>query len=438
MLQHLSRQGRSLLACQHRRFLATAASLPSVHSRGQDVEIKWGDSKAVPFYNLWLRDNCRCSHCYHPVTKQRLVDTFKLSQSIEPTDIAKTADGVTITWNDKESHTTFYPWHFLHKQAFNSSTGNGQSRVEDMDRVLWDATIAEKIPTVDYEEIMHSGDLGEKSVFDWAKKIRLYGFAFIRRVPPNPESTEKLLRRLCFIRETHYGGFWDFTANMEHGDLAYSDVWLNAHTDGTYWTDPPGLQLFHLLSPSNSHEGGHNLLVDGFKCASILRTRQPELYHTLATTPIPTQAKGTAADGKTVDVRPLKRWTAFEHDVDGETLIRVRWNGDDRRTMPLFKEPQEMRKWYEAAMEWEKILRDQKNELWTKMDMGTAIIFDNHRVLHGRSSFTGSRRLCGAYLNHDDFISRLRTLEKKFAPSPTLATQNIKVSRLPGDDIWDD
>ena len=56
-------------------------------------------------------------------------------------------------------------------------------------------------------------------------------------IPGTPEATEALIRRIAFIRETHYGGFWDFTANLEHGDLAYSEVRLEAHTDTTYFTD---------------------------------------------------------------------------------------------------------------------------------------------------------------------------------------------------------
>lgn len=35
-------------------------------------------------------------------------------------------------------------------------------------------------------------------------------------------------------------------------------------------------------------------------------------------------------------------------------------------------------------------------------------------MLHGRSGFKGERRLCGAYVNHDDYRSRLVGLEKQF------------------------
>lgn len=40
---------------------------------------------------------------------------------------------------------------------------------------------------------------------------------------------------------------------------------------------------------------------------------------------------------------------------------------------------------------------------------------DNHRVLHGRSAFTGKRRMCGAYIGGDEFSSRLAVLRERFA-----------------------
>jgi hypothetical protein len=67
-----------------------------------------------------------------------------------------------------------------------------------------------------------------------------YGFSFVHKVPPFPEQTRKLAERIAFIRETHYGNFWDFTPNMEHADTAYSTMALAAHTDTTYFSDPIG------------------------------------------------------------------------------------------------------------------------------------------------------------------------------------------------------
>jgi trimethyllysine dioxygenase len=31
--------------------------------------------------------------------------------------------------------------------------------------------------------------------------------------------------------------------------------------------------------------------------------------------------------------------------------------------------------------------------------------------MHGRASYQGGRRLCGAYLNHEDFESKIRMLQ---------------------------
>ena len=47
-------------------------------------------------------------------------------------------------------------------------------------------------------------------------------------------------------------------------------------------------------------------------------------------------------------------------------------------------------------------------------DLRAAI--DNHRVLHGRSAFNGTRRMCGAYVGADEFRSRLAVLGERFAP----------------------
>lgn len=76
-------------------------SLPKCSANEKDVFIHWGDSEwsrlcvmplgnyfcvrltdplaSVYSHNLWLRDHCRCSECYHHVTKQRLLNTFDVS-----------------------------------------------------------------------------------------------------------------------------------------------------------------------------------------------------------------------------------------------------------------------------------------------------------------------------------------------------------------------
>jgi trimethyllysine dioxygenase len=90
-------------------------------------------------------------------------------------------------------------------------------------------------------------------------------------------------------------------------------------------------------------------------------------------------------------------------------LHQIRYNNHDRSAMPHGSIEQSER-FYDALRTWHRLLTDTQNEFWTKMQPGRPVIVDNWRVLHGRSGFTGYRRLCGAYINWDDYQSRLSML----------------------------
>ncbi|KFY07001.1 hypothetical protein V491_08566 [Pseudogymnoascus sp. VKM F-3775] len=74
--------------------------------------------------------------------------------------------------------------------------------------------------------------------------------------------------------------------------------------------------------------------------------------------------------------------------------------------MPLETEGVTYEEWFEAARVWNSIITDKKNEYWEQLVPGRPVIFDNWRVMHARSAFEGKRRMCGGYINRDDFISR--------------------------------
>ncbi|GAA5866356.1 hypothetical protein JCM8547_000750 [Rhodosporidiobolus lusitaniae] len=380
------------------------------------MTLKTPAGATTSFSYVWLRDHCREERSYHPKTKQRLVDTYLIPENIKPASLRIENEGLYITWPEspfESSYESFYPWSFLVEHSYEPPLMQKRDRTQVRTRkMLWSKKIQHSLPRIPYEEVMGS----EEGVYDWLRQIDNYGFSFVHGIPHTPEATEELIKRIAFIRETHYGGFWDFTANLEHGDLAYSEVKLEAHTDTTYFTDPCGLQLFHLLSPTSTHTGGHNLLVDGFAAAQLLRSRHPKSYELLSTLPIPAHASGSGSASlpSGVHIRPLKRYPVFNHDERGE-LVQVRWNADDRGVVGgLTFMGKNVDRWYKALRQWERIIRSKQAQLWTQMEPGTAVIFDNHRVLHGRSAFSGTRRLCGAYVSGDDYRSRLLGLEKQF------------------------
>jgi trimethyllysine dioxygenase len=103
---------------------------------------------------------------------------------------------------------------------------------------------------------------------------------------------------------------------------------------------------------------------------------------------------------------------------DGATLVQVRWNNEDRGILGQHWRPEEVEAWYDAARKWDDAVRSADAEYWVQLAPGTLIVIDNWRVMHGRSAFTGARRMCGAYVGHDDWVSRLETLKRRFEERP--------------------
>jgi trimethyllysine dioxygenase len=256
-------------------------------------------------------------------------------------------------------------------------------------------SIRDNPPTVEYDAVMASDD----GVKEWLGLIRRFGFSYISGVPTTPEATEKMMQRIAFIRHTHYGGFYDFTSDLAKGDTAYTQLGIGAHTDTTYFSDPAGLQLFHLLSHTGG-EGGASQLVDGFAAAADLLREHPDAYETLSSVRVHAHASGNIDSS----ISPYITFPTFSHDPQDGHLVQVRWNVTDRGAIDLPLE--EMDRWYDAGRKWTEMLR--RREYWEQLAPGKPVIFDNWRVLHGRSAFTGKRRICGGYVNRDDWVSRFK------------------------------
>ncbi|KAG6902268.1 hypothetical protein C0995_002419 [Termitomyces sp. Mi166 len=351
----------------------------------------------------------------------------KIPHDITPVRVEPKIEGLEVSWPSTESHISLYPWSWLQRNSYDPVIHKFDAANE---KILWGARIEQSPPTVTYEETMHEDDRG---LFKWLSNINKFGFSLVQGIPTTPEATQKLVERIGFIRQTHYGGFWDFTADLAMGDLAYTNVPLAAHTDTTYFTDPCGLQLFHLLSHTDG-SGGASLLVDGFYAASILKDVHPEAYEVLSKVHITSHAAGEPS--VTYRPNPPTGYPVLGHDpVTGE-LIQVRWNNDDRSVMNQL-DPHLVDAWYSAIRAWNKCLTSPDSEFWIQLQPGTAVVFDNHRVLHGRSAFTGKRRMCGAYIGGDEYRSKLAVLTEKFAPDTVLrATNDLPMAMANGRNIW--
>ncbi|KAF1837000.1 Trimethyllysine dioxygenase [Decorospora gaudefroyi] len=399
---------------QRRRFVETTLKGPyTVRTRGygkipehiadskievKDNQVTYTDRK-IP--NIWLRDNCQCSSCIHDATKQRLLDTFSIPKDIAIESHSFEGEGpsnevLNIKWSD--GHSSAYPASLI-KRTTRSEEIKGDLRRGKTHINLWDSSIASSPPSCYYQEI-----LGQSQLHLLLGKLHKYGFCYVDHIRfHDPAETKALLESIAFIRQTHYGGFYDFTADLASKDTAYTNIALEAHTDTTYFSDPAGLQAFHLLSHTDG-EGGASLLVDGFKVADELLQTDKNAYKVLSTVNVHAHASGNEG----ISIQPYRGFPVLEHDVATGELLRVRWNSSDRASIELPID--EVETWYDAARKFDALLKKKENEYWEQLVPGRVLIFDNWRVLHGRSAFTGKRRICGGYVNRDDWISKYRML----------------------------
>lgn len=363
------------------------------------VFVTFSTGEVAKFHHIWLRDSCQCETDYHPQTKQRLQDTFAISEDIHPSAVTIKDRNVEIVWETKDKHVSQFSTDWIVLHSYDPVLVS--NKTEEIQRKLWDSdTIRKNWPAVEFKDVIDS----DKGVADWVLKIYQYGFCMVDSVPANPEDTQKLIERLSYIKPTHYGGFWDFTADLSKNDTAYTDLYIASHSDGTYWSDTPGLQLFHMLH--HDGEGGENMLVDAFKAAEVLKKESPESYEVLSNTFIPAHSAGE----EEVCITPTMPLPVFTHHNQTHELVQVRWNNCDRSIMDQWQHPGDVLKFYKAIRLWNDILTRKEFEIIIKLKPGECLMFDNWRVLHGRVGFTGNRRMCGAYINRDDYISRLRLL----------------------------
>ena len=371
------------------------ATLSAATVRGHDVELEWRDgrpSDTLPL--MWLRDNCQSIESQHPDTKQRLVDTFGITPDIAARAIALEDQGrmLRVEWAEG-GHVSRFEARFLAALRVNPDVLPVSYTTWDRDR------IGGAVPQVPYEAFMCE----EATLKDFLEKTARLGFCFVEGVPGTPEATKAVAARIAYTRETIFGGYWDFTANLEHKDTAYTSMAIGPHTDGTYSLDAPGYQMFHCLAAECT--GGENVLLDGFEIAAVMKRDHPADYRLLTEVAIPGQYLDYERGIHLMARRPL-----FRLDDSGG-LVQVSYNNYDRA--PFALPPARQKAFYRALATFNALCNDPRLQHRRRLLPGSVLLFDNWRVLHARDSYTGYRRLAGVYLNKEDLESRLRFLRTR-------------------------
>jgi len=365
-------------------------SVSSMQLDRSSLEVSWDDGVVTRYPWIWLRDHAHDAESLHPVTQQRQLFTASIPADVRAVD-AKIVDGeLQVAWLDDTSESVL-PLSFLERHRVPHTA----RAAVDTAITLWDAAfINDHLPTVAFERVIETDD----GVREWLAKTTEFGFCLALGTPPTAPATEALLRRIGYVRQTIFGAMWEFTADLTKADTAYTNLELRPHTDGTYSHDAPGVQLLHCMAFDGT--GGESTMVDAFAVARRMQEECPEHFRTLSSVVVPGQYIGDGSH--LVAARPV-----FRHDASGR-LVQASFNNYDRA--PFLLPEDEMIAFYDALRAFEMIANDASMQWRHALAPGEAMLFDNWRVLHGRFAFTGTRRLCGGYINREDVESRLRQL----------------------------
>jgi trimethyllysine dioxygenase len=365
--------------------------IKSLESLDDVLNVFWSDNSLSCYPWFWLRDHSESKEDLHPDTKQRQIDLFSesLNYTVNKIWLDENAKSIFIKWDDQsESSLSFELLQIMAEPRLPQPYVMNSSN-------LWNTTSEIKIyPEMTYDEVM-----SDEGIKTWLAHIQRVGFVLVTKTPETPEATKELMERIAYIRNSIFGGFSVWDNKLESpDDTAFTSLAIGPHTDGTYVHDAPGLQTLHCLKRDST--GGENQLIDGLAIAEKMRNEYPDAFNILCNVNIP--GRYIKSDTYIEAHRPL-----FRVNTKGE-VVQVSFNNYDRA--PFRLENDQMSKFYEAYKIFHNLANDSSRQFELILDPGKVLTFDNWRLLHARSAFTGYRQLCGGYHNREDFESRLRSI----------------------------
>jgi gamma-butyrobetaine dioxygenase len=249
-------------------------------------------------------------------------------------------------------------------------------------------------------------DPSEAERLAWLESFLTLGFVIFEGVPTQPGTVLKVGSMFGFTRETNFGALFDVRSTPDATDLAYTSIALDPHTDNPYRAPVPGIQLLHCLA--NETSGGQSTLVDGFAVAQALRTKDPQAFEILAGTPV---------RFKYVDAQTELTASAPPIELDVTGALKSIHFSPRLDFVPLF-EPQQLQAYFRARRLFDHALRAPDFEIRFLLAAGDLVMFDNCRLLHGRTGFDpaeGLRHLQGCYIDIDGPRSLYRVLRRRGA-----------------------
>eukprot|EP00397_Hematodinium_sp_SG-2012_P018474 GEMP01018927.1.p1 GENE.GEMP01018927.1~~GEMP01018927.1.p1 ORF type:complete len:639 (+),score=173.85 GEMP01018927.1:128-2044(+) len=398
-------------ASSHNSSIARATLIPSTSTndvvtpppQARGVTLTWATGETVDVHTLWLRIN-RPDRITANGQRQFEIPTALPPVLLTHAAVDNNGDALEVTWADGDS--TKFPATWLYEHCGGESSS--KKRTQD-ERFLWNATLGRGcLPRVDY---------GDHTGVGLARALHAFGLCVIKNVPTESGMVEKVGNDIGFVRRTNYGSRFDVRDDGAAAkNLAYTSVAVGSHTDNPYRDPNLGFQLLHMLQPTNCG-GGFTTFCDGFAVAKRLQARSPKKFALLTQIPHPF----TYSD-RDLNVHLTCSVPVINCDADG-TLTRIAFNNRSAAAIcPTVLPFEDIEPYYDAWSAFDTLANSDEFVLKIALEKGDLVIFDNTRVLHGRTAFSSDaalpvRHLQGCYIDKDAVLSRLHDADDKDANS---------------------
>lgn len=377
----------------------TAAAIPE-GGEGRAVSVEWSTGERTSFNVLWLRDNCPSGG-----DKRSAFRTFSVAE-LDPALKVVSADvvgvrgpgGLSIEFSDGHGSTFDAAWLQANRPRTPSTTTSPG----------WRSDAA--LPSMTMEAVR--SDEGWHQLLE---SVADNGAAVVTGAPATNDGSAELAARLGHVRETDFGRFFDIISEPDVWTMSQSTAAMDPHTDDPYRYTPSGISILHCFEASPTG-GGRSTLVDGFAVADDIRVNAPEAFELLTTVAVPWVRHRTDSVDQGEAVHLIAHAPIISLDRDG-AIAGVRFHERSMGTLDI--DLVLMDGYYRALIEFTSRIRSDEYQWQHGLVPGEALVFDNQRVLHGRTAFDGDpgrRHLRLCTVDRDQVHSALRLLRERIAP----------------------
>lgn len=365
--------------------------LVSLEQNASSLDVTWDDEARSTFHYIWLRDNCRCEACGDPATGRRNLRLTDLPLSIEPVAASLNGQG-DLDLSRPDGHASTFAGIWLRRHAYDTDS----RRSSAFSPVPWSQDTRSNPPRLGFHQVMTD----TKSFLTMLHHVRDHGLCFLHGAPAQEGCLEPLAEKIGPIQESNFGRIQNLVVDQAKQSVANRTVALKPHTDEPYRASPPGILMFHCIEADVAGAGA-SLFMDGFFLAEQIRAEDPEAFAAL------TKHKCAFRRHFADDVDLIAEAPAICVDEFGN-LSGVRIN--DRVAAPLAVAPENMEVHYRGMRRLLALAEDESLAIKLTLRPGDVAIFDNHRILHGRTELTmnGRRFLQWLQVERGDFHSTMR------------------------------